>query len=110
MGHGYIATILHDKDHHLEVYEDAKNGNLLGIYLRFDSPIFEDEVEDVIKPSPQRHELGNPVLLWVNANVSVMHATYFHASLIIRGTLWSEPESMIKRAVIRDTKGRENEP
>jgi hypothetical protein len=49
MGHGYIATILHDKDHHLEVYEDAKNGNLLGIYLRFDSPIFEDEVEDVIK-------------------------------------------------------------
>jgi hypothetical protein len=49
MGHGYIATILHDKDHHLEVYEDEKNGNLLGIYLRFDSPIFEDEVEDVIK-------------------------------------------------------------
>jgi hypothetical protein len=71
------------------------------------------------KPSPQRHELGNPVLLWVNANVSVMHATYFHASLIIRGTLWSEPESMIKRAVIRDMikrvfiwdmLGQENDP
>lgn len=49
VGHGYITTILHDKDHHLEVHEDEKNGNLLSIYLRFDSPLFEAEVGDVIK-------------------------------------------------------------
>jgi hypothetical protein len=71
------------------------------------------------KPSPQRHELGNPVQLRVNANVSVTHAKYFHVSLIIRGMLWSEPESMIKREVIRDMikrvfvrdmLGQENDP
>lgn len=49
MGHGYITTILHDKDHHLEVYGDEKNGNRLSIYIRFDSPLFEAEVDDVVK-------------------------------------------------------------